>query len=471
MKFNKKYNYTSHLLTILLLLMLLVVESCNNKNSNSEEEMNGMESMKNDNEAEQDTMQNNMKGMDMGEHNMKNMKVENKAEQDTMPNNMKGMDMGEHNMESMNKSDGTSSSLSDSLKIGSLVMPANYQVISSQKSVKPVKKDGINEINAQGYISIDERRNNKVSSRISGRIEKLYIKYNFQYVKKGEKIMELYSPELNTYQEELVFLMKGGNDSSLTVKAEEKLRLLGVTQRQINDIKRTGNTFSIIDIYNPQGGYVFFKPSSPVSSMSNSTTSKMNSMGNTNNTSNSLVSSDGQIREGNYVNKGDVLFWVNDLELVWAMIAVDNSHQQELKTGAKVLLISELYKNDTISVAINFIEPAYMQNQKFSMSRIYLNNSDKKYIINSLLEAKISSGKSSSLIVPYSSVLFLGKRKIVWVLKGKTEDNNKIFEARDVIIGLMHNGMIEIKKGLSINDEIANDAGYLLDRESLIKPE
>ena len=95
----------------------------------------------------------------------------------------------------------------------------------------------------------------------------------------------------------------------------------------------------------------------------------------------------------------------------------------------------------------------------------------KKYKINSLLEAKISLDNSPFLMVPYSSVLFLGKRKIVWVLKGKTEGNNKIFEARDVITGLMHNGMIEIKTGLTLNEEIAVDAGYLLDRESLIKPE
>ena len=153
------------------------------------------------------------------------------------------------------------------------------------------------------------------------------------------------------------------------------------------------------------------------------------------------------------------------------MIASDNSHQQELKTGAKVSLISELNKNDTIQAVINFIEPVYQENQKFIMSRIYLKNSDKKYKINSLLEAMISSGITSSIIIPYSSVLFLGKRKIVWVLKEKTADNNKIYEARDVTIGLMNNGKVEIKKGLSINEEIAIDAGYLLDRESLIKPE
>lgn len=426
MKFERKNIRANYLVSFILMLLVLVVESCGNDKGNSTDDM-------------------------------------------------EGMDMSGHNMESMNTSDSGMSRLIDSLKIGSLVMPANYRVASSQKSIKPVQNSNMNEINAQGYISIDERRTNKVSLRISGRIEKLYIKYNFQHVKKGEKVLELYSPELNTYQEELLLLMKGNNDLNLTIKAEEKLRLLGITQTQINDIKKTGITQSAIDIYSPQDGYVFFNSSIGMNTMSNSKKSssndKMNSMSNAGNTSKNAASGEVQIREGNYVNKGDVLFWINDLEEVWAMIAIDNSHQQELKTGVKVSLISELYKNDTIQTEISFIEPVYQQNQKFIMSRIYLNNSDKKYKINSLLEAKIIIDKASSIMVPYSSVLFLGKRKIVWIMKEKTSDTNKIFEARDVITGLTHNGMVEIKKGLSINEEIAIDAGYLLDRESLIKPE
>jgi Cu(I)/Ag(I) efflux system membrane fusion protein len=446
MKFITQNIYTISSRLFLALIMLIITESCDNTKSDSSE---------------------NMKGMD-------NMKTEISSDHDTMKN-MDGMDMSGNNTEGMNTSDNTSSRLRDSLKIGSLVMQANYRVVSSQKSIKPIKYTNTNGMKAQGYISIDERRNNKVSLRISGRIEKLYIKYNFQYVKKGEKIIEIYSPELNTYQEELLLLLKDSNDFNLADKAEEKLRLLGVTQTQIDDIKRTGNTFSTIDIYSPQDGYVFFKPLAGMGTMKTSTSSnangKMGGMGNAVNISNSEVSADGQIREGNYVNKGDVLFWVNDLKEVWAIVAVDNSHQQELKAGANVLLISELYNKDTIHAKINFLEPVYQQNQKFIMSRIYLNNSDKKYKINSLLEAKISSGKSSSLMVPYSSVLFLGKRKIVWVLKEKTTGNSKIYEARDVIIGLVDNGMVEIKSGLNINEEIAIDAGYLIDRESLIKPE
>lgn len=103
------------------------------------------------------------------------------------------------------------------------------------------------------------------------------------------------------------------------------------------------------------------------------------------------------------------------------------------------------------------------------MLRVYLKNMNKKYKINFLFELIISINKFFFIIVLYSSVFFFGKRKIVWVLKERIVDNNKIYEVRDVVIGLMNNGMVEIKKGLNINEEIVFDVGYLLDWESLIK--
>lgn len=487
MKFKKENSCTKFIASLMLFLMMIVIGSCSNNNSH--DDMKGMHGEKNENSMAHDTMDHNMEEMD-------NIKMENKSELETMHHNMKEMDTeknknklghetmhhtvevkdkGKQKMNSINKSDTTFSPFKNSLKIASLVMPVNYRVVSSQKSVKPVQKTAVDEIKAQGYISIDERRNNKVSARISGRIEKLFINYNFQYVKKGEKIMEIYSPELNTVQEELLFLMKGNNTIDLANKAELKLLLLGMTPNQISDIKKAGSIFSRIDIYSPQNGYVFFKPSSGISIMNNSSKgsaeSKMNGMRDVGNNSNKEGSGTGQIREGNYVNIGDVLFWVNDLDIVLAMTAIDNSHQQEVKAGANVTLVSELYKNDTIHATINFIEPIYQQNQKFIMTRIYLKNPRQKLKINSFIEATIYPEAATSNMVPYGSILFLGKRKIVWVLKEKTTGGNKVYEARDVLIGRIYNGMVEIKKGLNVNEEIAMNAGYLIDRESLIEPE
>lgn len=366
--------------------------------------------------------------------------------------------------------------LKDSSMLQSLVLPVNLQVISSQQSVKPTLKAGAGVIEARGYISPDETRNKKVASRIAGRIEKLFVKYNLQYVRKGDKIMEVYSPDLNTYQEELIYLTRNKANQNLIDQAIKKLRLLGISENQINKLVTTGVPFFSLTVYSPQNGYVFFKPAgtSAKNKMGEPMPAKENKMGGmeaVESSSPDFVSESQQVREGDYVNKGDVLFWINDLRQVWGVVSVSNIHEQELKLNAQVSLVSELFKPDTLKARVNFIEPTYQPEQKFIKARIFLSNPNGKYKINSLVTAEIATEQKSSVWVPYSSLLFLGKRKIVWVLKESGSDANKIYEARDVVTGLCRDEMIEIKKGINASEEIALNAAYLLDRESLIKPE
>lgn len=357
----------------------------------------------------------------------------------------------------------------DSSSLRSVLQPTNFQVISSQQSVKPTLKN-TSTIKARGYISLDERRNQKIAARVSGRIEKLFVKYNLQRVNTGDKMMEIYSPELNTYQEELLYLIKSQSDDTLIDKAEEKLRLLGITQNQIDNIKKTKQTFYVITVYSPQSGYVFFKQmsASPQASLKKEA-GGMGWMNEQNRPATKFNSDSQQLRDGDYVNKGDILFWLNDLQTVWAMIAIDNSHMHEIKLGTKASVVSEQYKQDTIHTSISFIEPQYQPNQKFGMARIYLNNANNRYKINSLLDAEINIERKPTVIVPYSSVLFLGRRKLVWVMKGFTEDRNRIYEAREISIGT-EDGDVEVKGGLNADEEVAINAGYLMDRESLIIP-
>jgi len=358
----------------------------------------------------------------------------------------------------------------DSSSLRSLLQPTNFQVISSLQSVKPTLKT-TSTVKARGYISLDERRNEKIAARVSGRIEKLFVKYNLQRVNAGDKVMELYSPELNTYQEELLYLVKSHSDQNLIDKAEEKLRLLGITQIQIDNIKRTGQTFYVMTIYSQQGGYVFFKQmSASLLASLKKEADGMIGMNEQNEPATTFNSDSQQLREGDYINKGDILFWLNDLQIVWAMIAIDNSHMHEIKLGTKASVVGEQYKQDTIHTSISFIEPQYQPNQKFGMARIYLNNVNNRYKINSLMNAEINIETKPMMTVPYSSVLFLGKRELVWVMKGFTQDRNRIYEAREIRIGTTEDGDVEIKEGLNADEEVAINAGYLMDRESLIIP-
>jgi Cu(I)/Ag(I) efflux system membrane fusion protein len=320
-------------------------------------------------------------------------------------------------------------------------------------------------ITANGYIAFDERRNNKVSVRSSGRIERLYIKYDYQYVKKGERIADLYSPELSTYQKEYLFLLKSKEDSLIT-QAREKLKLLGLSESQIKQVEQSGVIASTIAISSPEDGFIRFTSDVPASGeMEETASTEMGSIQEASVAPNSPSNS--QIREGVYVSKGQTLFVVNDCRQVWAILSVDISSQGELKKGEPVMLYSEM-QTEKVKATIDFIEPAYKGKQRFTQARVYLDNPLRTFKINSLIHGELST-QTKALTVPLSSVYDLGSQKIVWVKMGVTSNGSGVFEPKVVMTGIATNNSIEIISGLSGEEEIALDAGYMIDSESILK--
>src|SRR6267154_1240306 len=118
-----------------------------------------------------------------------------------------------------------------------LLKPVNSVVIASIKTVFPVRKAMEVRIEARGTITHDTRKIATISARFGGRIEKLYIKYKLQPIHKGQKILEIYSPELVIAQRELLYLLdKDAGNNELIRASIEKLLLLGLTENQVNQI-------------------------------------------------------------------------------------------------------------------------------------------------------------------------------------------------------------------------------------------
>lgn len=343
----------------------------------------------------------------------------------------------------------------------------NQVVLSSQKTIKLSQNLSKQTVTASGYIAFDERRNNIVAIRTSGRIEKLYVKYNYQFVKKGERIAELYSPELNTYQEEYLFLLKSGEDS-LAAKAKQKLKLLGLLESQIQQVEKSNSITHAIEITSPIDGFIRFSLERGSSEERKTPPSTgMGAMPETSSSSTGAsVASTGQIREGMYVNKGQTLFVVNDFRQVWALLSVNISSQFQLKKGVPVTLYSEV-QTDSINANIDLVEPVYEDKQRFVRARIYLDNAGRIFKINSFIKGKISI-QANTLTVPLSSVYDLGSRKIVWVKRQSSSSGIGLFEPQVVTIGMTLDNWIEIITGLKGDEEIALDAGYMLDSESIL---
>ena len=138
-----------------------------------------------------------------------------------------------------------------------LLQPTNQTVIADIKTTKPLTKEIEGEITFPGIITYDTRRQYTIPARFGGRIEKLYVQFNYQPVRKGQKVFDIYSPELLTAQNELIYLLQNDAQNTELIKgAKQKLRYLGATEGQIIQIIKSRQANYTFSIYSPYNGYV-----------------------------------------------------------------------------------------------------------------------------------------------------------------------------------------------------------------------
>ena len=136
--------------------------------------------------------------------------------------------------------------ITDDISLHTLLQPTNSYTIATIPAITLTKRTVQTEINALGYLAYNTNDNGAIASRINGRIEKLYVKYRYQFVKRGQKIMDIYSPELLTAQQNLLFILKNDvANISLINAAKEKLRLLGFSQEQLKQLISNLNLYEL----------------------------------------------------------------------------------------------------------------------------------------------------------------------------------------------------------------------------------
>lgn len=354
---------------------------------------------------------------------------------------------------------------------------ANKVVISDQGSVPVRRTDTIIRVKAYGTVSWDRRRSREITTRAGGRVERLYVRYHYQYVRRGQKIMELYSPEIATYAAEYLHHLQTPDDEELIGLTKKKLVLLGITSRQISELETSGRLPSRFAVYSGYGGYALMERSPGVMTADGE--------GDMSGTADMGGGMDGDInpsqaffkgatarlplREGMYVNRGQTLFYVNDFGMAWGLLSFDARTQPFLKKGMDVVIKSELLPLP-LRTTISFIEPTFdAAGQKFVKVRTYLPNKGQGLKINSLIEGSIDIALDRRLIIPAASVFSLGKRSVVWVKTGTTPSGRHVFTPREVVISLLEGNIAVVAGGLSPSEEVAANAGYLLDSQSLVE--
>lgn len=346
----------------------------------------------------------------------------------------------------------------DSKKVGdvqleSLLKPTNEFVVSSIPVTTIEQRGEQIEIEALGNIAYDTRQVGSISARVSGRIEKLYVRYRYQKISKGQKILDIYSPELLTAQQNLLFLLK--NDAANTTfigAAKEKLLLLGMSNEQLKQVIQSGKPSLTIAVYSNYSGHIH--EASNGGSM-NTETGKMNDI--------SFITEELLLKEGMYVQKGQSVFTVFNPDKAWAILNIYGDNQSLIKTGNTVKVVPETAPNNYFTAAIDFIEPFYRKESKTLTARVYFNNSVLKIPIGSQVKATVFGNSKEAYWLPKEAVLSLGMEKVVF----QKADGG--FKAVKVSTGIIHEKHIQVLSGLTTADSVAANAQFLMDSESFIK--
>src|SRR5690554_809754 len=200
--------------------------------------------------------------------------------------------------------------LSDDIKKS--IQLVNGKIVSQAPVIYADSGSKVLELEIQGRIVYDTREKTMISSRVAGRIEKLNIKYNYQPVRKGELIMEVYSPDLVAAQRELLFL-QNRDSGDVKSSAMKKLLYLGMSQTQIDKMLKSGVPQYRVGIYSPVNGFVVEKEPS---SMDETSTI--------------------MVREGQYLNAGESVFTIYGNSGLVAEFSLDPQNASLIKKDQRI---------------------------------------------------------------------------------------------------------------------------------------
>lgn len=311
------------------------------------------------------------------------------------------------------------------------------------KTGKVVKKKIVKTLNLPGIVTFDETMMFTINTKFSGWVEKLYLNYEGKYVKRGDIVADIYSPEVLAAKEELLVFTRlsknedpsfGGmfnKDKSLLIdSAKKRLKYLDVTKSQINSLIKRGFAKRTVPIRSPYGGYVVKK----------------------------------LINEGVKVTSGSPLFHIADLKRVWIIADVYEQDFPYIKQGQKADISLSNMPGHILKSKVDYIYPELSGTTRTLKVRFPVNN--KSGILRPGMYTQINTEFSlgKSLLVPDDGVIDDGIKKIVFVRQPEGE-----FVPREVILGIKAHGHFVVIKGLSEGDDVVLGASFLLDSEARLK--
>ena len=293
------------------------------------------------------------------------------------------------------------------------------------------KENAVKEVRLYGKVQADERLLQSQVAHIPGRIERLLVNFTGEQVKKGQKLAEIYSPELIIAQQELLETSKTKElQPELYEASREKLRLWKLTDDQIESIEKSGQVKSTIDVVSNTNGVV---------------TTRM-------------------VNNGDYVSQGTALFKIADLSKVWILFDVYESDIQFLRKGEKISFTLQALPGKEYKGTIVFVDPVIDPVTRVAKVRVETGNTSGNLKPEMFATGIVSSNLTeyrNSVVIPRSAVLWTGKRSLVYVKQPETEE--ALFKMREVGLGPMLGESYVVTDGLNEGEEIVTSGTFSVD--------
>jgi len=299
-------------------------------------------------------------------------------------------------------------------------------------------------IRALGSIQVDERRVHAVTPKFEGWISRLYVNATGQTVKRGQPLLEIYSPELMTAQQEYLIARQGqqalqqgsaqarGTAEHLTDNALQRLHYWDIAPAQLQRLQIQGKPVDTLPLLSPVNGVVLEKPA----------------------------------QEGMRFMPGELLFRIADLSAVWLLAEVFEQDIGGVHPNQAVQVHINAYPDQLFSGKVEFIYPTLATETRTVKVRVELPNAEgllKPGLYGSVTLAALED-RDERLAVPDSAVIDSGARQVVLVQRGEGR-----FEPHVVKLGRQADGYWEVLEGLDAGDQVVTRANFLIDAESNLK--
>ena len=293
----------------------------------------------------------------------------------------------------------------------------------------------IGTVRAAGTIVSDESRLSAVTVKFAGFVEKLFVATTGSEVRAGQPLMRVWieSPEiLQKVSDYLIARRRAvGRDGGME-QAERNLRLFGIPDQAIEELRRTGEPIRSVVLTAPMKGTVMAKPA--------------------------VV--------GMRFEVGETLFKIADHSRVWAIAQVAERDLELIRVGRKARVALRAFPQTPLEGSVAFVYPELDLATRTASLRIELPNPDGRLHIGLYADVSIETGAEETpvIAIPESAIIDNGTRRIAFVAK-----EEGLFEPRDLMLGRRGTGFVEVRKGVAEGERVVVSGNFLIDAESNLR--